>query len=438
MNANACQQTLPDEARRFALEVVRKLRASGHEALWAGGCVRDQLMGRAPKDYDVATSAQPDVVQSVFGRNRTHAVGAAFGVVTVLGPRGAGQVEVATFRKDEGYSDGRRPDAVTFSNAREDALRRDFTINGLFYDPVADEIIDYVGGRQDLESGILRAIGDPRERFQEDKLRLLRAVRFAARFSLQIDQSTWQSLCAMSDQITVVSPERIAAEMRLIVVDPYRVRAWNMLRESQLLRGMCAELMKVEEEVWQASMAISSCLQHPSFSLAMAAALAPLLADGLGHAIGKRWRLANHEIDRITWLLRNWFVLRDAHARPWSHTQRVLAHDGGEELVALFTAMQSAHFFSDGSPIALNGTGAGGWGSQNDAIAFAKERLAWPIDRRNPSPLITGQDLMEQGCVSGPAFRPLLEAIRNAQLDGIVQTKEQALDMAIKLYHGEG
>src|SRR3989440_9575948 len=165
--------------REFAVDVVRRLREAGYEALWAGGCVRDELLGLIPGDYDVATSARPEEVSRLF--RRTVAVGVSFGVVQVLGPRrdaGPLSVEVATFRSDAGYSDGRHPDAVVFSSAREDALRRDFTINGMFFDPLENKLIDYVGGQEDLRQKILRAIGDPAARFAEDKLRLLRAARF--------------------------------------------------------------------------------------------------------------------------------------------------------------------------------------------------------------------------------------------------------------------
>src|SRR5437764_2135629 len=166
----------PVTEREFAVGVVRRLRDAGHEALWAGGCVRDELLGLVPKDYDVATSARPEEVRRVF--RRTVAVGLSFGVVEVLGPRPL-KVQVATFRSDVSYSDGRHPDAVVFSSAREDALRRDFTINGMFFDPVQGELVDYVGGWADLEARVLRAIGEPAQRFTEDKLRLLRAVRIA-------------------------------------------------------------------------------------------------------------------------------------------------------------------------------------------------------------------------------------------------------------------
>ena len=173
--------------REFALEIVEQLRAAGFEALWAGGCVRDQLLGLAPKDYDVATSATPDEIRDLFGRRRTLAIGASFGVITVLGPRAAGQIEVATFRTDAAYSDGRHPDSVTFTTAEHDAARRDFTINGLFFDPVAEAVVDYVNGRDDLERKTIRAIGDPAARIAEDKLRMLRAVRFAATFDFHIE-----------------------------------------------------------------------------------------------------------------------------------------------------------------------------------------------------------------------------------------------------------
>src|SRR3954447_24762852 len=207
---------MPDPARQrdFALEIAQKLRAAGFEALWAGGCVRDELLGLTPKDYDVATSATPEQIRDLFGHRRTLPIGAAFGVITVLGPRTAGQIEGATFRTDAAYSDGRHPDSVTFSTAEHDAQRRDFTINGLFYDPVAEKVVDYVGGQEDLKARILRAIGNPRLRLSEDKLRMLRAVRFAAAFNFQIDPGTLLAIQEMAPQIGTVSGERIGAEIR--------------------------------------------------------------------------------------------------------------------------------------------------------------------------------------------------------------------------------
>src|SRR5260370_33887338 len=199
--------------REFAIEVVRRLRHAGFEALRAGGCVRDELLGLVPKDYDVATDARPEEVCKLFARTVT--VGMSFGVVEVLGPRQENKplmVQVATFRSDLAYSDGRHPDAVVFSSAREDALRRDFTINGMFFDPLEGRLIDYVEGQEDLRGRKLRAIGDPSQRFSEDKLRMLRAVRIATRFDLTIEPATAAALRTMAKQITVVSAERIADE----------------------------------------------------------------------------------------------------------------------------------------------------------------------------------------------------------------------------------
>jgi poly(A) polymerase len=201
--------------REFAIDVVKRLQSAGFQAFWAGGCVRDELLGLVPKDYDIATDARPEEVQRLF--RRTVAVGVSFGVVEVLGPRQDGdvlKVQVATFRTDAGYSDGRRPDQVVFSSAREDALRRDFTTNGMFFDPLKNELLDYVGGQADLQARVLRAIGDPHVRFAEDKLRLLRAIRIATRFDLTIEPATAAAIRAMADQLPVVSAERIADELR--------------------------------------------------------------------------------------------------------------------------------------------------------------------------------------------------------------------------------
>src|SRR5581483_10047645 len=229
--------------REFAVEVVRRLREAGHQALWAGGCVRDELLGLVPKDYDVATDATPEQVRRLF--RRTVAVGAAFGVVQVLGPRPL-SVEVATFRSDVSYSDGRRPDRVVFSSPREDAERRDFTINGMFFDPIENRLIDYVGGRQDLQARILRAIGDPLTRFGEDKLRMLRGVRMATRFGLTIDPATADAIRAMADQITIVSAERIADELRKLLVDPHRARGMNLMYDVGLVGPILPELLPMK------------------------------------------------------------------------------------------------------------------------------------------------------------------------------------------------
>ncbi|HPZ83611.1 MAG TPA: CCA tRNA nucleotidyltransferase, partial [Thermogutta sp.] len=243
----------PQKQREFAVWVVRKLQERGYIAYWAGGCVRDQLLGRVPKDYDVATNATPDEVRNIFGMKRTFAVGAAFGVITVNGPPGAGQIEVATFRTDSSYRDGRHPESVSFSSPKEDALRRDFTINGLFYDPIQDRTVDYVGGVEDIKRRIIRAIGDPYQRFTEDKLRMLRAIRFVAELEFDLDPRTYEAIRAMADQITQVSQERILMELERLLTAPARRKGVILLRESGLLRVVLPELEprdNAQEQQW--------------------------------------------------------------------------------------------------------------------------------------------------------------------------------------------
>src|SRR6516162_8172013 len=266
--------------RDFAIEVVRRLREAGHEALWAGGCVRDELLGHTPKDFDIATSAHPDAVRRLF--RRTVAVGMSFGVIEVLGPRtptGPLKVEVATFRADVSYSDGRHPDAVVFSSAREDALRRDFTINGMFFDPIKEELHDFVGGQEDLRDRRLRAIGDPILRFTEDKLRLLRGVRVVTRFDLSIDPATETAIRSMAPQITVVSAERIAEELRGLLVLPRRAEGVNLLHALGLVEPLLPELLPMKGlpqglpgaatgDLWDHVMAVLGYLgPEPSFPL---------------------------------------------------------------------------------------------------------------------------------------------------------------------------
>src|SRR5437764_5844 len=238
----------------FATSIVKTLRQHGFEAYLVGGCVRDLLLGREPQEYDVATNATPQEVMTIFPE--TYAVGAQFGVVLVPASdagsasecEGEGGskyacVEVATFRSDIGYSDGRHPDEVRFSNdPRQDVARRDFTINGMLLDPVSGEVLDYVGGRKDLEAGIIRTIGDPQHRFTEDKLRMLRAVRFAARFEYTIEPATFATMQALADQIAVVSRERVRDELTRMLTEGHARRAFLMLDESGLLRQRLPEI----------------------------------------------------------------------------------------------------------------------------------------------------------------------------------------------------
>jgi tRNA nucleotidyltransferase/poly(A) polymerase len=398
--------------REFALEVVEKLRAAGFEALWAGGCVRDQLLGLAPKDFDVATSAKPDEIRALFGERRTLAIGASFGVITVLGRRHQGQVEVATFRTDAEYSDGRRPDSVHFTTAEHDAERRDFTINGLFFDPVTEEVVDYVGGRDDLERQLIRAIGDPRLRLGEDKLRMLRAVRFAATFHFAIEAATLAAIQSMAAEVNTVSAERIGVELRRMLIDPNRAVALDLLRETRLLARVLPEVDLLDDSAWTETRRILAALDEPTLALALAALLSQVGDSRSLGAVGRRLRYTTRESERATWLLTHLPFLRDALHAPWPRLQRVLVHDGSPELLALATAIV---------------------GPDDAALALARERLTWPPEKLNPPPLVDGSDLIGHGLAPGPEFTPLLELVRDAQLRGEIETTLGALTLVQRI-----
>jgi poly(A) polymerase len=433
------------QERDFALVVVKRLQEAGHEALWAGGCVRDEVLGLVPQDYDVATSAPPEQVRRLFPR--TIAVGMSFGVVEVLGPRtatGVLKVQVATFRSDGAYSDGRHPDAVVFSSAREDALRRDFTINGMFLDPVKGELIDYVGGRQDLDNRVLRAIGDPAQRFAEDKLRLLRAVRMATRFDLTLDPATEAATRAMAGQIPVVSEERIAEELRKLLVLPHRARGVNLLHDVGLAAVILPEIVAMKGlpqgppgaptgDLWDHVMRVLELVsREASFPLVFAA----LLHDvGKPRTVGRtpdrytfyyhehvgcrmasdicvRLKLSNAERERVEWLVEKHQYLCDVRQMRTSKVKMILVHPGIHELLALHRADALAS------------------GKSTDHVDYCEFLLReWPPEVLNPPPLLTGHDLTRHGLEPGPLFKRLLDAVREAQLDGTITTPKQALDM---------
>lgn len=405
---------MPDPVRQraFALEIVQKLRAAGFEALWAGGCVRDELLGLTPKDYDVATSAMPDQIRDVFGRRRTLPIGAAFGVITVLGPRAAGQIEVATFRTDAAYSDGRHPDSVTFSDAEHDAQRRDFTINGLFYDPIEEKVVDYVSGQVDLKRGMIRAIGDTRLRLSEDKLRMLRAARFAAAFSFQIEPDTLRSIQDMAAGVLSVSAERIGAEIRRMLLDKNRAVALRLLCETKLLAEVLPEVAALSPANFENTSRVLVALTEPTLPTALAALLLHVTTERAASEIGRRLRFTNKVIERTAWLLANRAVAVSAPQLPWPRLQRVLTHDGAAELLALHQAIA---------------------GPADPALNFCRERLAWPPERLNPAPLIDGSDLIAHGLKPGPQFSALLERIRDAQLNGEIVSRDEALALAERL-----
>lgn len=416
MTANLLSKISQSTKGRFALEVAATLRRAGFEALLAGGCVRDLLLGLTPKDFDVATSATPDDVVRLF--RRTFLVGESFGVVRILDRPGI-EVETATFRSDGAYIDGRRPTNVRFTTAREDAERRDFTINAMFFEPEAQKLLDYVGGRQDLAAGVLRAVGDARQRFAEDKLRLLRCVRFAARFDFAIDAEAKTALTEMAAELTVVSAERIQAELRLILQPPTRTRAMRLLQECGLFPAALPDLADPASEpaAWNRTMRIMGFWQRDiSFPLAMAGLLELVddLAADVADKTMRRLRASNDDRLRTAWLVQRRDALDGAGNRPPSQTLRLFAQAGRDELLDLHEARQ-----------AIRGA--------VDDNAYCREWLArLGAVEIDPPPLVTGQTLIDLGLDPGPKFKRILDAARDAQLDGAITTKEQAVEFALR------
>jgi poly(A) polymerase len=457
----------PLTERDFAVEVVRRLRAAGHEALWAGGCVRDELLGQTPQDYDVATSARPEEVRRLF--RRTVAVGAAFGVIEVIGPRtdaGHLAVEVATFRSDGAYSDGRRPDAVVYSTARADALRRDFTVNGMFFDPLENRLIDYVGGQDDLRARVLRAIGDPAQRFTEDKLRMLRAVRVATRFDLAIDPATAAAVRAMAPEIIVVSAERVAEELRKLLVDPRRARGMRLFMDLGLADVLMPELVPMKGlpqglprldapalpplglpgeaagDLWDHVLRVLDLLgAAPSFPLALAALLHDVgkprtvgrtperytfynhehVGRRLAAEICLRLKLSNDERERVEWLVEKHQILCEVRQMRTSKLKTLLIHPGIRELLALHRADALA-----------SGRGA-------EHVEYCERLLRdWSEEDLNPPPLLTGHDLARSGLEPGPLFKRLLDAVREAQLEGAVTNAKEARELVDQLLAERG
>lgn len=451
MNSN--DNTIPGFARQqAATQIVHQLREAGYSAFFAGGCVRDLLLGHEPADYDVATDATPDVVLKMFPR--TFAVGAHFGVVLVAEPNTAPEIvtEVATFRSDGAYSDGRRPDTVRYTDSpREDVLRRDFTINGMLLDPVgcdernmASAVLDYVGGVDDLRNGIVRAIGEPAVRFAEDKLRMLRAVRFAARFGFTLESNTLHAIRAMAAEIHQVSQERVRDELTRMLTEGAARRAFELLDESGLLREVLPEIDRMhgvqqpvqfhpEGDVWIHTMML---LQQ------LPAGCAPTLAWGaLLHDIGKpptfriapdrirfdghveigvrmteeicrRLRMSNNDTEQIEALVANHMRFGDVEKMRISTLKRFLRLDRFDEHLAL----HRMDCLASHRNLTL--------------YEFAKEKFetAEPAEIR-PTPLVNGRDLIALGYRPGPKFREMLAAVEDAQLDGHLHAREDALTL---------
>jgi poly(A) polymerase len=395
--------------------------------LWAGGCVRDLLLGKPPDDYDVATDARPEQVQDLFGRRRTRPVGASFGVVLVHGPRrsDAGDVEVATFRTEGPYLDGRRPEHVAFATPQEDAQRRDFTINGMFFDPLADQLHDFVGGRDDLERRVVRAIGDPQARFREDKLRMLRAVRIAARFDFELDPQTAEAIRAMAPELLVVSQERIAMELKKMLVHHRRAGAVSLAHDLRLLTVIFPELAPViatagqapPADRWRITLHMLKSLEGPRFELALAATLREVAFDraaaeaaAMVGATCRRLRLSNDEVEDVAWLVGHRCGFQDAPSWPAYRLKRLLARPLIHELLAL----ERSH------AAAADATTAD--------VEFCENYLRTiPAQEIDPPPLVTGDDLVAMGLAPGAQFKELLEKVRDAQLNGEIRTSDEAL-----------
>ncbi len=412
----------------------------GHETYFAGGCVRDRLLGREPKDYDIATAAHPDVILALFPRS--NAVGAHFGVVIVK--QGKFWVEVATFRTDGAYRDGRRPDSVSFATAAEDAQRRDFTVNGLFEHPLTGEIMDHVGGKADLQRRSLRAVGDPAQRFREDALRLMRAVRFAVSLEFEIDAATWSALCQHAGALQQIAAERIRDELARMLVLPQRLRAVNLLWDSGLLQVF-----------WPEMLALAGCEQPPQWhpegdvkihTLMMIEMLEPeapleLVLAVLLHDIAKpptqqidamTGKISFHGHDALgatmaeTMLRRlkfcndviEWVVPMVARHMQFMNVQKMRP-------AKLKRFMSSPQFEQEMELHRVDCASSNGF---TDNWEFIREKQAeFSALPLIPAPLLTGRDLLALGMQPGPLFGEILEEVQTEQLEGRLTDAEQAL-----------
>ena len=440
-------------SKKFAISTIETLRQHGFQAYLVGGCVRDLALQREPADFDVATSATPTQVMETFPE--TYAVGAQFGVVLVPSPGGEcanGEqgtsksyvVEVATFRSDLGYSDGRHPDEVRFTqDPREDAARRDFTINGMMLDPVTGELLDFVGGREDLEAKLIRAIGDPNRRFGEDKLRMLRAVRFAARFEYEIEADTLAAIRLLARDIQLVSRERVRDELSKMLTEGHARRAFLLLDQTGLLKEVLPEISGMkgvqqppefhpEGDVFVHTLLLLENLPLPCPpTLAWGALLhdvgkpatfrvAPdrIRFDGhvevgvkIAEEICTRLRFSNHDTDQVLSLVDNHMRFGHVTRMKESTLKKFMRLPGFDEHLALHRADSLA---SHGNL------------STHD---FLQKKLAEiPPENIRPAALMTGDDLIAAGYVPGPRFGEILEAVEDAQLEGRLLSREDALE----------
>src|SRR5881396_3697424 len=436
----------PSPMEQTAREVAARLRERGHIAYFAGGCVRDIIRGETPKDFDIVTDARPEAVQKIFPR--TYAVGAHFGVIIVL--ENGFQFEVATFRSDDAYIDGRHPSAVHFSFPEEDAKRRDFTINGMFYDPVAEKVIDFVGGRADIAAKLLRAIGDPAQRFAEDRLRMLRAVRLATMLDYKIDSQTWDALLASAPSINQISAERIRDELARIFLSPNRVRGWDLLDSSGLMRAIlpevdamkgCAqpEQFHPEGDVFQHTRLMLQFLPEKVsvplvFSVLLHDVAKPRTAtvdetgrirfnahDRIGaemtEKIMRRLRFSGAEIDATVEMVRQHMVFKDVPKMREAKLKRFMARPTFDDELELHRVdCEGSHRMLDNYEFLLR-----------KREEFANEPII-------PPPLVRGDDLIALGLKPGPRFGEILDAVETRQLEGNLRTREEALEWVKRQY----
>jgi poly(A) polymerase len=428
--------------RELADQICGMLRRSGHQAYLVGGCVRDLVLGRAPLDYDVSTDARPERVQELFPHSL--AVGAKFGVTLVV--ENGAEVEVATFRSDIGYSDGRHPDRVVYSDSpEEDVRRRDFTINGLLMNPGTREVLDFVNGRADLDAGIVRAIGDPRVRFAEDKLRMVRAVRFAARFGFQIEPGTLAASQALAAQITQVSTERIREELTKLLTEGAARRGFELLDEAGLLAVLLPEVARMkgveqppqfhpEGDVWiHTRMMLEKLPANCSPTLAWGVLLhdvgkpptfAPPTGPGsrirfdghvevgarMAYGICRALRFSNDNINQIVALVANHLRFKDVRQMRQATLKRFVRLPRFDQHLELHRLDCLA---SHGSL---------------EAYDFVQRFLAeTPPEQVRPPRLVTGDDLKEMGILPGPRYKEILLTVEEAQLDGRFSDRESAL-----------
>ena len=431
--------TPPADLRTAASTVLRRLQTSGHTAYFAGGCVRDHLRGVTPKDYDIATSATPDEVEALF-HGRSDLVGKSFGVVIVR--QDGVHVEVATFRRDGPYHDGRRPASVEFTSAEEDARRRDFTVNALFWNPLTDEILDFVGGREDLAAKRLCAVGNARDRFTEDKLRLLRAVRFASNLGFEIEPATWSALCELAPEITRVAPERIREELTRWLTGPHPERGLDLLDNSGLLARLLPEVaaqkgvdqppqFHPEGDVYVHVRLMLSHLREPSAVLAWSVLLHDIgkpptrsvdatgrirfnghevVGARMARALLERLRFSNADIDAICACVANHMAFKDAPHMRLSTLKRFLNRPTFPDELAL----HRIDCLSSHGDLSIH--------------TFLNDQLATlPPEEIAPPPLITGHDVIALGMKPGPALGAVVKEAYQMQLEGAFDGREPAL-----------